>query len=58
MEAVVHENCKRCAPERAGILACVIGHGKDVAVSELYEIAWVAYLGQIMNIGSGRARKL
>ena len=38
----------------AGILACV----EMVAVSELHEIAWLAYLGQIMNIGSSRARKL
>ena len=38
----------------AVILACA----KKVAVSESREIACVAYLGQIMNIGSGRARNL
>ena len=31
---------------------------ESVAVSELCEIARVAYLGQITNIGSGRAWKL
>ena len=31
---------------------------KKVAVSESREIAWVAYLGQITNIGSGHAQKL
>ena len=42
----------------AGILACVNGRVKEVAVSETHEIARVAYLGQVTNIGSGRARKL
>ena len=40
---------------RAGILACAIARSKKVAVSELYEIARVTFLGQITNIGSGRA---
>ena len=37
-----------------GILACA----KKFAVSESQEIAQVAYLGQIMIIECGRARKL
>ena len=41
-----------------GILACANGHAKEVAFSESREIARVAYLGQITNIGSGRVRKL
>ena len=42
----------------AGIFACTIARAKEVVVSELREIARVAYLGQITNIGSGRAGKL
>ena len=41
-----------------GILACVNGHANEVADSESREIARVAYLGQITNIGSGCAQKL
>ena len=52
MEAVAHENYKRSAPGRAGILACAIGRANEVTVSELREIARVAYLGQITNIGA------
>ena len=55
LKAVAPENYKRSVPERAGILAHAIPHEKRVAVSELREIARVAYLGQITNIGSGRA---
>ena len=39
------------------ILACAIVRAKKVAVSESREIARVAYLAQITNIGSGRGRK-
>ena len=42
----------------ARILACVIGRAKMVAASESREIAWIAYLGQITNIGRGRTQKL
>ena len=55
---VVRENYKWNAPGRAVVLACVIGRAKTVAVSKLRDIAQVAYLGQIMNIGGGRVRKL
>ena len=41
-----------------GILACVNGRANEDAVSESREIAWVAYLGQIMSIGWSRALKL
>ena len=41
-----------------GILACVNGRANEVTVSESRKIAWVAYLGQIMSIGCGRALKL
>ena len=41
-----------------GISVCVNGSANEVAVSQSREIAWVAYLGQIMSIGSGRALKL
>ena len=41
----------------AWILACAIAQAKNVASSESREIARVAYLGQITNIGSGRTRK-
>ena len=51
----VRENYKRSAPERAGILACAIARAKNFTISKLHEIAQVAYLGQITNIGSGRA---
>ena len=54
----MRENYKRRAFERTWILACPIGHAKKVAVAESCEIARVAYLGQIINIGSGRAQKL
>ena len=40
------------------ILVCVNGRENEVAVSELREIAWLAYLGLITSIGSGRALKL
>ena len=55
---VTSENSKRSTLRRFGILACAIGHAKKVAVSESREIAPVAYLGQITNIGSGRVGKL
>ena len=41
-----------------GISAYVNGRANEVAVSQSREIAWVAYLGQIMSIGCGRALKL
>ena len=49
---------KGALPEGPRILECVNGRAKEVVVSELCEIAWVAYLGQITNIGSSRAQKL
>ena len=55
---VARENYKRSAPRRAEILACAISYSKQVAVSESCELARVAYLSQITNIGSGCARKL
>ena len=39
-------------------MACAISYSKKVAISKLLEIAWVAYLGRITNIGSGHAQKL
>ena len=50
MEAVARENYKRSTPERVRILACAIGRAKEASISELREIARVAYLGQITNI--------
>ena len=41
---------KGALPRRARILACAIARANKVDVSELCEIAWVAYLGQITNI--------
>ena len=41
-----------------GISVCVNGSANEVAVSESPEIEWIAYLGQIMSIGCGRALKL
>ena len=55
---VARENYKGSSPWRAGILASSIARVKKVAVSESLEIARVAYVGQITNIGSGRAQKL
>ena len=49
---------KGALPGGDGILACVNGHANEVAVSESRQIALVAYLGQIMSIGCGRALKL
>ena len=46
------------SPGRAEILACVISYSKKVAASKSHEIAQVAYLGQITNIGSGCVQKL
>ena len=40
------------------ILVCVNGRENEVAVSELREIARLAYLGLITSIGRGRALKL
>ena len=54
----MHENYKKSAPGRTGILACVIGRTKKVAASESREIALVAYFGQITIIRSGRTQKL
>ena len=58
MKTVARENYKRSAPERTGILVCAIAQAKKVAVSESHEITRLAYLGEITNIGGGRARKL
>ena len=55
---VTRENFKWSALGRARILAYAIGRAKKVAISESDGIVRVAYLGQIMNIGSGRVRKL
>ena len=55
---VERENYKRSAPARVGILACAIGLAKEVIVSESRDIARVADLVHIKNIGSGLARKL
>ena len=49
---------KGALPEGDGILAFVNGCANEVTFSESREIAWVAYLGQIMSIGCGRALKL
>ena len=53
----MRENYKKSAPWRARILACAIARTKMDAVSESREMALIALIGQIMNIGSGRARK-
>ena len=45
---------KKSPPGRAGILPCA----ENVAVSKSREMAQVAYLGQITNIGSGCKEKL
>ena len=39
----------------ARILACAFGRAKKFAISESREIARIANLGQITNIGSRRA---
>ena len=49
---------KGALPGGDGILACVNGRANEVAVSELHEMAWVAYLGQIISIGCGHTLKL
>ena len=41
-----------------GILACVNASANEVAVSESREIVLVAYFGQIVSVGCGRALKL
>ena len=58
MEAIARENNKRSTPGWDGILACAIGRAEKVAESELPEIARVAYLAQITNIGICHVRKL
>ena len=52
------EIIKGALPGGDGILACPKGRANEVAVSESHEIAWVAYLCQIISIGCGRALKL
>ena len=52
------EIIKGALPGGVGILACVNARANVVAVSESREIALIAYLGQIMSIGCGRAIKL
>ena len=49
---------KGALQEGDGILACVNGRANEVTFSESRKIAWVAYLGQTMSIGCGRALKL
>ena len=58
LEAVARENYKTSIPGRAGILGCAIAHAKKGVVTESRKIARVGYLGQKMNIGSARMRKL
>ena len=58
MKAVACENYKMSALGKARILACTIGRAKKGAVTKSRKIALVAYLGQIMSIGSARAQKL
>ena len=66
MEAVAHENYKWSGPGRVGILAsvicyskkeCSIARAKMFAMLESPEIGWVAYIGEITNIGSFRKQK-
>ena len=45
-------------PGGDGLLACVNGRANEVAVPELHEMAWVAYLGQIISIGCSHTLKL
>ena len=52
------KSMKGALPGGDRILACVNGRENEVAHSELREIAWLAYLGIITSIGSGRALKL
>ena len=56
MEVVARVNYRRSGPRKARILACTINNLKKVAVSESREIARVACLGQITNIGSDRVQ--
>ena len=53
MEVVARENYERSASGRIEILACAISYLKKVVVLKSREIAWVAYLGKITNIGNG-----
>ena len=55
---IEQENYKGSVPERAGIISCAVARAKKVALLESREIALVASLGQITNIGSSRVRKL
>ena len=55
---VARENYERSASVSVRILACKISNYKMGAVTESREIARIAYLGQITNIGSGRVQKL
>ena len=57
MDAVTRENFKRSTSGRTEILVCAISNSKNVAILESCGIAWVAYLGQISIIESGRTRK-
>ena len=52
------EIIKGALPRGDGTLASAIGRAKEVAFSELREIARVAYLGLITCIGRGPAIKL
>ena len=51
---VARENINGALSGGDGIIACGYGRANEVADSESREIARVAYLGRITNIGSGR----
>ena len=55
---IARENYEGIVPERARIIWCAVARAKKVVLLESREIALVASLGQIMNIGSSHARKL
>ena len=57
MEAIARENSKMTAPGSNGKLTNANARAKKVVVLELHEIALIASLDQINNIGSNRARK-
>ena len=57
LEVIGHENSRRRALGCISKLTSVSADAKKVRVSELREIAPIAALGQINNIGSERARK-
>ena len=56
-EVIVRENSVRTAPESNRKLTRASARAKKVSISKLCEIAAVASLGQINNIGNDRAQK-